>query len=521
MRSASLWWSADGLGAALFAGALAFWLGSAIAGRTPLAGALALGALAFSGAFRGFAQARGAVQGQIAATAAKQALRARLFAAFLPTGFRRGRLPGEDMRTAIDDVETLDGYIGRFAPLRKAAVLSPLACAALAAFGSWVAATIMLATLVPFALGMMLAGTAARVEAERQHLALSRMTGLFVDRARTLPTIVSFGAENRVTRQIASAAQDVATRTLRVLRIAFVSSAVLEFFAALSVALVAVYCGFSLLGILPFTPPETLDLARAFFVLALAPEFYLGMRRMAAAYHDKQQGEAALAAMEPELAKAERLVDQARPFEAVPKGLGAENLLVRYDDGSTIGPFSAQWPETGLHAIVGPTGAGKSSLLHALVGMVPVVSGRMVAAGQDIMPGALNPHIGWSGQRPLLLPGTLEDNLLLGNAEAANWRDLAQKLGLDALLDARGGDLVIDPVGAGLSGGERRRIGLARAILSGRPILLLDEPTADLDAATAQRVVDVLHHIAHTRLVIVATHDPLLRGAAQSTLACP
>lgn len=520
-RIAAWWWSADVLGAALFAGALAFWLGHDAGGGLATGSAFTLIVLAAGGAFRGFVQARGTLVGQIAAIAAKQALRARLFAALLPTGFRRGRLAGEDMRTAIDDVELLDGYVGRFAPLRKAAVLSPLACAALAAFGSWVAAAIMLATLVPFAFGMVLAGTAARVEAERQHLALSRMTGLFVDRARTLPTIVSFGAEDRVTRQIASAAQDVATRTLRVLRIAFVSSAVLEFFAALSVALVAVYCGFSLLGILPFTPPETLDLARAFFVLALAPEFYLGMRRMAAAYHDKQQGEAALAAMEPELAKAERLVDQARPLETAPKGLGAEDLLVRYDDGSTIGPFSAQWPETGLHAIVGPTGAGKSSLLHALVGMVPVVSGRMVVAAQGIMPGALNLHIGWSGQRPLLLPGTLEENLLLGSAEAVNWRDLAQKLGLDALLDARGGDLVIDPVGAGLSGGERRRIGLARAILSGRPILLLDEPTADLDATTAQRVVEVLHGIAQTRLVIVATHDPLLLGAAQSTLACP
>ncbi|MFY7837385.1 MAG: ATP-binding cassette domain-containing protein [Novosphingobium sp.] len=520
VRVAALWWSADVFGAALFAGALAFWLGSAVGMRTPLAGTIALVALAFSGALRGIAQARGALRGQVNANVTKQLSRARLFAAFLPTSYRRGSLPGEDIRAVIDDVEVLDGYVGRFAPIRTAAVISPLACAALAALASWVAAAIMLSTLLPFAFGMVLAGSAARVEAERQHRALSRMTGLFVDRARTLPIIVSFGAEDRITRQIADAAQDVATRTLRVLRIAFVSSAVLEFFAALSVALVAVYCGFSLLGILPFPAPERLDLTRAFFVLALAPEFYLGMRRMAAAYHEKQQGEAAMATVQPELARAEAMLDEARPTATAPQGWTIENLLVRYDDGATIGPFSAAWPQTGLHAITGATGSGKSSLLHALVGMVPVASGKLLAAGLETAPGALNPHIGWSGQRPLLLPGTLEENLLLGSADGTDWRVLARRLGLDALLDTRGGDLAIDPVGSGLSGGERRRIGLARAILSGRPILLLDEPTADLDAVTAQRLVEVLIAIAQTRLVIVATHDPQLLAAAQSTLSC-
>lgn len=521
VRPGAMWWATDTVGAAVFAAALAVWLGEyAGAQKVSVTGLAVLLALAISGPLRALAQTRGGAQGQVAANAAKQALRARVFAALLPTGFRRGRLPGEDLRTAIDDVEVLDGYVGKFAPIRSAAVFSPLICAVLAAWVSWVAAAIMLATLIPFAFGMVLAGTAARVEAERQHFALSRMTGLFVDRARTLPTIVGFGAEDRVTRQIASAAQDVATRTLRVLRIAFVSSAVLEFFAALSVALVAVYCGFSLLGILPFPAPEVLDLTRAFFVLALAPEFYLGMRRMAAAYHEKQQGEAAMAAMAPELARAELLVAQAGPTHPAPSGLTLHGLLVRYDDGSTIGPITAQWPQTGLHAVTGPTGSGKSTLLHAIVGMVPAASGSLFTKTAEVAPGALNLHIGWSGQRPLLLPGTLAENITLGSAADADWHSLAHRLGLDALLDARGQDLMINPVGSGLSGGERRRIGLARAILSGRPVLLLDEPTADLDAATVETVIDVLCEVARTRLVIVATHDPLLIEAAQTTVPC-
>jgi ATP-binding cassette subfamily C protein CydD len=159
----------------------------------------------------------------------------------------------------------------------------------------------MLVTLVPFILAMALAGGAAARKAQAQHRALTRLSGLFVDRLRSLPMILTYGAEERITRHLGSAAQDAARRTMGVLGIAFASSAILDFFAALSVALVAVYCGFSLLHLLPFPAPEALTLPRAFYALALAPEFYLAMRRLAAAYHDKQQGEAALAAMRDQL----------------------------------------------------------------------------------------------------------------------------------------------------------------------------------------------------------------------------
>lgn len=518
VRRATLWWSADTLGAALFAASLAIWLGAGIGSNSPQHKPWVLVALALSGAVRAVVQAKASLQGVRAANLVKQGLRRRLFKALLPTGYQRTRLPGEDLRTAVDNVEVAEGYVGRFAPIRSAAVLAPLIYAALAALASWVSAAIMLATLVPFAIGMALAGNAARVEADRQLLALSRMTGLFVDRARALPTIASFGAEERVTRQIAAAAREVADRTLLVLRIAFVSSAVLEFFAALSVALIAVYCGFSLLGLLPFPAPEHLDLGQAFFVLAMAPEFYLGMRRMAAAYHEKQQGDAAASAIQPELARAEALLEAMDGTSALAGPLQIEQLVIRYEDGSCIGPATASWPATGLHVITGPTGAGKSSLLHALVGMVPISSGRVIASGKIVASGSLNAQIGWSGQRPFVLPGSLEDNLLLGAAadQTPAWRQLAARLGLDDMLAARGADLSIDPAGSGLSGGERRRIGLARAILSNRPILLLDEPTADLDAQTAHAVVDVLLEVARTRLVIAATHDPLLLGKACS-----
>ncbi|MBN8804909.1 MAG: ATP-binding cassette domain-containing protein, partial [Sphingopyxis terrae] len=412
-------------------------------------------------------------------------------------------------------------YVARFLPLRRAAMLSPMLIALAALPASGVAAAILFGTLLPFAIGMALAGSAAARASEAQLGALSRLGGLFVDRIRALPLILSYGAEDRVTRQIGGAARDLAERTLGVLRIAFASSAILEFFSALAVALVAVYCGFSLLGLLPFRAPESLDFAEAFYVLALAPEFYLGMRRLAAAYHDKQQGEAALAA----LAAAEAptgVPTVAPPAKSAPEVLVVDALVVRHPEGAAIGPISARWTGPGLHLIVGPSGSGKTSLLRALIGQVPVESGRLYADDAAIDPRALAPLCGWAGQRPLLLPGSLRTNLLVGGSNVGDAAIIAEldALGLASLIAARGGriDWVVDDRGSGLSGGERRRIGLARALLSARPLLLLDEPTADLDAASAARVVAVLRAAATTRTIVAATHDPVLIGAADSVV---
>ena len=185
--------------------------------------------------------------------------------------------------------------------------------------------------------------------------------------------------------------------------------------------------------------------------------------------------------------------------------------------------MSACWQGPGLHVVAGPTGAGKSSLLHALIALAPVSAGRIILDDTPVAASALPALTGWAGQRPLLLPGTLADNLRLGGnylgpQELARLTDAS---GLTALIAARGEDLTIDPRGSGLSGGERRRIGLVRAIASGRPLLLLDEPTADLDPETAAKVIALLQDTARTRLVIAATHDPALIACAKSRMVMP
>ena len=517
---AVLYWLLDAMAAVIFACGLALLIGGWQDGP---AGLVPLAMMVMAAIGRGALVMQAVQSGLQGAARIKHGLRSRLLPLLVASAPRRGGLRGEDGYILLDAVESLDGYMASYRPLRAVAAVAPFIVIAAVAFASWVAAAIMLATLLPFAVGMALAGMAAAEETRRQQLALERMGSLFGDRVRNLPLIYAYARDDRLVRHLHAAASEVAERTLQVLRLAFLSSAVLEFFAALAVALVAVYCGFSLLGLLPFAAPETLTLTEAMFALALAPEVYLSMRRLAIAYHDKQQGEAALDHIDRERTAAAAM---AAPVVAdsgfLPGWVELDRLRVVYADGTGIGPVSHRFDGTGLHLITGPSGSGKSSLLAALVGMAPVAQGAINVDGMPCADAALS--CGWAGQRTLLLPGSLRDTLLVGPGRDLDDRvnGLFERLGLSPLLARRGGlDMLIDARGSGLSGGERRRIGLARALLSDRPLLLLDEPTADLDANAAAAVLDEIHHHARTRMIIAATHDPALKARCRSQLVLP
>lgn len=480
---------------------------SAVAGVGPLSPGWGALLLVAGGGVRTVAQWLAADLGMKAAGRRKAAARAAQWPALLGSS-RALRLSGAEASRAVDSIEMLEGLEARYQPLRRAAVVAPFLVAAGVALASPISAAILLLTLVPFVAGLALAGTAARAAADRQLGALRDLNGLFVDRLRALPEIRHFGAEDRILRQMAEVSRDLAARTIATLRIAFLSSGVIDFFAAIAVALVALYTGFNLLGILPVEVPEALGLLAAFYVLAMAPEFYMPFRRLAAAYHDKQLGEAAeadLAAMP---------VETARPPLGSFAGLRATDLAIRHPDGPLIGPLSFELPPTGLTVILGPTGSGKSSVLAALAGRVPVVSGSIAWAD-----GAA-PPLAWAGQRPLILAGTLGANLALANPGATAFEiDAAVRgMGLEQLVQSRGLEAELDWRGSGLSGGERRRIGVARALLSGRPLLLLDEPTADLDSDAAGRVRDAIVSAARTRALLAATHDEALAAQARSVL---
>lgn len=449
---------------------------------------------------------------------AKMALRTRVTASVIAQPVGGARTGGELAGAIVDEVEAVDGHIARFAPVRVAATLSPLIVLAAVALASPVSALIMVGTLAPLVAALILAGGAAAERSRRQFGALARLSGLFSDRLRALPLLLACRAIDRERARLAEAADDVAARTMGVLRVAFLSTGALEFFAALAVALVAVYAGFNVLGLLPFTPPERLDLFRAFLVLALAPEFYLPLRRLAAAYHDKQAGETA----------ADRLLAlnaAARPVEPLDvrtaPSLDFDQVSLRHDgaDADAVSALSFRLAPGETVALLGPSGSGKSSVLGALVGIVPVRAGMIRIDGKPLGDGlSVAGSAAWAGQAPLLVPGTIAENIALASprssreaiaaaADAAGLGDLLRRRaeGLDTVLDARGG---------GLSGGERRRIGLARALLADAPLLLLDEPTAHLDAAAEADLVGAILRACRGRTAIIATHSEALAGRA-------
>lgn len=424
--------------------------------------------------------------------------------------FRTGPIDRGGLVAAVEGAETLDGYVGRFATARTAAVVSPLLLIAACALASPVSAAILLATLVPFIAGMALAGLAAREESRRQFAALDRLASRYLDRVRALPVLLAFQAETATRETLAKDCDALEARTAKVLRIAFLSSAVMEFFSALSVALVAVYCGFALLGLLPFPAPEPLNLPRALFVLALAPEVYGPLRRLSAAYHERQAAEAAVPGLERALAAPgpRRRASLSRPPE-----IRFEGVTIRYADGAeAISWFDLAIMPGQIVAITGASGSGKTSLLHLLLGMAPLAEGEVRVDGQALSDsGDLAGAVAWAGQHPFVSPGSLGHNIALARPSATRREVMAAaaRAGLSGDLDR-----MLDERGGGLSGGERRRLGLARALLSDAPLVLLDEPTANLDRAGEAALLPALRTLLAGRTTLIATHSSAVAALA-------
>lgn len=424
--------------------------------------------------------------------------------------FARGSRAPDRMTAAVEGISALDGYYARFLALRLAAGVSPVVIIVAAGVASPVSAGILLFTLLPFIIGMILAGSAAAEESRRQFGALARLSALFSDRIRALPVVLAFEAEARVCADVARASDELEQRSSRVMRMAFLSSGVLEFFSAISVALIALYCGFNLLKLLPFPAPETLDLSRAFFVLALAPEVYQPLRRLAAAYHDRQAAEAAA----PALITHDPTVTSQATLAATAPAIRFEHVRIAYPGGGVpaVEDFSLEVRPGQIVALVGPSGSGKSSLLHLLLGLAPLSMGEIrVGEASLAMSGGFASQIAWASQAPMVVPGSLADNIRIADPSACPGRvqAAAEQVGLAALMDRP-----IDERGGGLSGGERRRLGLARALLKRSPLLLLDEPTANLDPEAEQAILAIIRKAARGRTTLVATHSAAVAAMA-------
>lgn len=457
--------------------------------------------------------------GQLASAKVRQQVRVELSALWARLGpVRLAALPSASLTNQwVEQVDALDGYYARYLPQQWLAVLVPLMLVALVVWLDWLAALFLLlaAPLIP--LFMALVGMHAERISQRHVLQAGRMAGQFLDRVRNLTSLQLFGQVGRSIARIEQATQAYRTVTMATLKVAFLSSAVLEFFASVAIAVVAMYIGFGLLGYIDYGPSPELSLFSGLFILLLAPEFFQPLRSLAQHYHDRA---AALAAADA-LAELEALdslpaAPQDLSNNAAEDGIQLCDVHLSYAGrGEILRGVNLHIHAGEVLALVGPSGSGKSSLLHGLAGFIQPQAGTIRLFGQP--PGQQS--VAWMGQRAFLIKGSWADNLRLTAPEAtpAAMQQALAAVGLNALLAAQpqGLDSPLGEGGRGLSGGQAQRLALARVWLSNAQLVLLDEPTASLDEQSEAEVIDALQALASSgRTLIVATHHPALMQMA-------
>ncbi len=427
----------------------------------------------------------------------------------------RGGHSAQWSATVVDRIDALDGFFARWLPASSLAIAGPLLVLAAVAVVDWRAAIVLAAAglLVPVAQAV--SGIGAAVASRRQFTALSRLQARFLDRVRGLATIVLAGREADEAASLAAAADELRVRTMRVLRVAFLSSAALDCALALALVILALRYGVAAVE-------GRLDPAPALFVLLLVPEFFVPLRSFAVAYQDRMQAAGA----------ADELSDlpalpQAPPPAAV-RTVEARGVTVAFEHvgftwdparGPALQDVSFRVPSGETLVLAGPSGAGKSTVIEILLGFIQPATGRVLVNGADIatvVPEALARMTAWIGQRPVLFAGSIRDNIRFGRNDAT-----------DAELDAAarnarvtdfaaalpdGLDTVVGEGGFGLSGGQAQRVAIARAFLKNAPLLLLDEPTAHLDPATEAEVLESLRRLAVGRTVVLASHATAVHG---------
>ncbi|MDD1781246.1 cysteine/glutathione ABC transporter permease/ATP-binding protein CydD [Enterovibrio sp. ZSDZ35] len=425
-----------------------------------------------------------------------------------------GKPAGTWASLLLEQVEEMQDFFARYLPQMAIAVLIPFIILVAVFPLNWAAGLIFLLTapLVPFF--MALVGMGAADANRRNFKALQRLSGHFYDRLRGLPTIRLFDQADAEAKHLKVASEDFRKRTMEVLRLAFLSSAVLEFFTALSVAITAVYFGFSYIGELNFGHYGTsISLFIGLFVLILAPEFYQPLRDLGSFYHAKAQAIGAAESIVNFLDSAPEHQSQgSQKIAADAVTIVAEDLEVLSPDGAILaGPMSFTIEAGKKVALVGQSGAGKTSLINALLGFLPY-RGSLQMNGVELKNADLShwrKQISWVGQNPQLFHGTVQDNIAL-SAPMATESDIhrvAKAAYADEFIQRleKGYQHPVGDRATGISVGQAQRIAVARALLQNGHFWLLDEPTASLDASSERLVMTSLEHATkHTTCLLVS-----------------
>ncbi|MCY9863693.1 cysteine/glutathione ABC transporter permease/ATP-binding protein CydD [Vibrio coralliirubri] len=433
----------------------------------------------------------------------------------LGPAYIKGKPAGTWATLLLEQVEDMQDFFSRYLPQMSLSVMIPFIILVVVFPVNWAAGLIFLITAPLVPMFMALVGMKAADANRKNFKALQRLSGHFYDRLQSMTTIRLFDRTNAETEVLKGASEVFRTRTMDVLKIAFLSSAVLEFFTSISIAMTAVYFGFTYIGELNFGHYGAgITLFAGLFILILAPEFYQPLRDLGTFYHAKQQAvgaaESIVEFLETDITKVKSGDTQLDPAQGI--NIEAQDLKVLSPEGvQLVGPISFALNTRKSTALVGPSGAGKTSLINAILGFMPY-EGSLKINGielRDLDLASWRKTISWVGQNPLLLHGTIRDNVTLGKHDITDQvvENALEQSFANEFVNEHGLDYMISDRSGGLSVGQSQRLALARAMIQDGQFWLLDEPTASLDTRSEQLVMKGINSNIESRTALLVTHQ--------------
>jgi ATP-binding cassette subfamily C protein CydD len=425
-----------------------------------------------------------------------------------------------------EQVDALDDFFSRYKPQVFMVALIPCVILLSVVSISWIAFFVFMMTAPLVIVFMIFVGHKAAEANRRQFSVLAMLSNQFMDLSQGLSELKLLNQTDKARNRLSYSSEEYQRSTMGVLYLAFLSTATLELFASLSIAIIALYLGLGLLEILPWQVGSSpVTLTQAIFLLLLAPEFYLPLRQLGNDYHAKQKAEAAATDLLEILNTTSENTDSSITTSS-------QKELVEQSDinkNAFLSLRQLSWLESGRHRLApisvdvfageriwlsGESGVGKSSLLHLLLGFEEAYQGQFFINSQPFSELDLaqwRSQLAWLPQIPEWVNGSIRRNLLLGieAPSEAKLQEALVKSQCDAFIQSlpNGLDTSLTELGSGLSGGQMQRLSIARALLSHADVWILDEPCSGLDKETADAVLDTLNQVSKGKTLLIVSHD--------------